>query len=92
MTRDGPLSVLCDAQSIPILLFLGERGTCTKTNIYRGVSRTSNSPKRLEILAGSGLIKLEPVGDGKSTRVALTDRGERVVRSLHEIETALTTQ
>lgn len=92
MTYDGPLSVLCDAQSIPILLFLGERGTCTKTDIYRGVSRTSNAPKRLEILAGSGLIQLDPSDDGRSTMVALTDRGERVVRSLHEIETALATQ
>ena len=26
MAYDGPLSVLCDAQSIPILLFMGSMG------------------------------------------------------------------
>lgn len=68
MTYDGPLSVLCDTQSIPILLFIGRHGNCIKSNIYRGVSRTSNTPKRLESLAGSGLIEMEPVGDGEDNQ------------------------
>ena len=92
MTYDGPLSVLCDTQSIPILLFIGRHGNCTKSNIYRGVSRTSNTPKRLESLAGSGLIEMEPVGDGRATRVLLTDMGVRVVNLLRDIESIMSEQ
>lgn len=92
MTYDGPLSVLCDTKSIPILLFIGRHGNCIKSNIYRGVSRTSNTPKRLESLAGSGLIEMEPVGDGRTTRVLLTDMGVRVVKLLRDIESILSGQ
>lgn len=89
MAYDGPLSVLCDAQSIPILLFMGEHGTCTKTAVYREVSHSSTTPKRLESLANSGLIRMETLGNGRTTLVHLTDRGERVMGFLRDIESSL---
>ena len=59
MTYDGLLSVLCDMHAIPILLFVEERGQCIKSDIYREVGRQANMPKKLEILADSGLIDME---------------------------------
>lgn len=92
MTYDGPLSVLCDTHAIPILLYVGERGQCIKTDIYREVGRPANMPKKLESLEDSGLIELEPKGDGRTTTVLLTDMGGRVVKLLRDIESILSSQ
>ena len=92
MTYDGPISVLCDTHAIPILLYVGERGRCNKTDIYREVGRHANMPKKLESLADSGLIELEPKGDGRTTTVFLTDTGDRVVKLLRDIDSILSSQ
>ena len=91
MTRNGPLSVLCDTHAIPILLYIGERGRCTKTDIYREVGRHANMPRKLETLADSGLIELEQ-GSGRTTTVLLTEMGCRIVKLLRDIEVALSAQ
>ena len=92
MTYDGPISVLCDTHAIPILLYVGERGRCNKTDIYREVGRHANMPRKLETLADSGLIEMEPVGDGRTTTVLLTDMGSRIVKLLRDIEAIMSTQ
>lgn len=92
MTFDGPLSVLCDQHAIPILLFVEGREACTKSDVYRNIGHHSNMPKKLETLADSGLIELEPKGDGRTTTVLLTDMGGRVVKLLHDIESILSGQ
>lgn len=92
MTYDGPLSLLCDTHAIPILLYVGEHGQCIKSDIYREVARHTNMPKKLETLADSGLIELEPKGDGRTTTVLLTDMGGRVVKILRDIESILSLQ
>ena len=92
MTYDGLLSVLCDMHAIPILLFVEERGQCINSDIYREVGRHANMPKKLESLADSGLIELEPKGDGRTTTVFLTDTGDRVVKLLRDIDSILSSQ
>lgn len=92
MTYDGLLSILCDMHAIPILLFVEERGQCIKSDIYREVGRQANMPKKLEILADSGLIDMEPKGDGRTTTVLLTDKGDRIVKLLRDIEAVLSLQ
>ena len=92
MTYDGPLSVLCDTHAIPILLYVGERGRCIKSDIYREVGRYANMPKKLESLEDSGLIEMESAGDGRATTVLLTDTGDRVVKILLDIESILSSQ
>ena len=92
MTYDGPLSVLCDTHAIPTLLYVGERGRCIKSDIYREVGRHANMPKKLESLEDSGLIEMESAGDGRTTTVLLTDTGDRVVKILRDIESILSSQ
>lgn len=92
MTYDGPLSVLCDTHAIPILLYVGECGQCIKSDIYREVGRHANMPRKLETLADSGLIEMEPVGDGRTTTVLLTDMGSRIVKLLRDIEAIMSAQ
>ena len=89
MTYDGPLSVLCDTHAIPILLYVGKRKRCIKSDIYREVARHANMPKKIDALTDSGLIELEPEGDGRTTTVLLTDTGGRVVKLLRDIESIL---
>lgn len=89
---EGPLSVLCDTHAIPILLFVSERGPCSKTDIYNSVGRNANMPKKIDALANSGLVELESKGDGRTVKVLLTDMGGRVVELLHDIELAMSEQ
>lgn len=42
--------------------------------------------------SGFGLIEMEPVGDGRTTRVLLTDMGVRVVNLLRDIESIMSEQ
>ena len=53
------------------------------------MSHSSTTPKRLDSLANSGLIRMETLGNGRTTLVHLTDRGERVVGLLRDIESSL---
>ena len=92
MTYDGPLSVLCDTHAIPILLYIGEYGSCIKSDIYREVARHANMPKKIDALADSGLIELEPGKGGRTTTVLLTDMGGRVVKILRDIDSLLSSQ
>ena len=92
MTYDGPLSVLCDTHAIPILLFIGERGQCIKSDIYREVARHANMPKKIEALVDSGLIELESSEGGRTATVLLTDTGGLVVKLLRDIEAVLPSQ
>ena len=92
MTHGGPLSVLCDTHTIPILLFVEANGRCTKSDIYREVGRHANMPKKIDRLEDSGLIELEPKGDGRTTLVLLTDMGGCVVKLLHDNENAMSAQ
>ena len=92
MTYDGPLSVLCDTHAIPILLYVGNRGRCIKSDIYREVGRPANMPKKIDALVDSGLIELESVGGGRTTTVLLTDTGGRVVELLRDIEATMSPQ
>ena len=92
MTYDGPLSVLCDTHAIPILLYVGEHGHCIKSDIYREVARHTNMPKKIDALADSGLIELEPSEGGRTTTVLLTDMGGRVVKLLRDIDSILSSQ
>ena len=92
MTYDGPLSVLCDTHAIPILLYLGEHGRCIKSDIYREVARHANMPKKIDALADSGLIELEPSEGGRTTTVLLTDMGGSVVKLLRDIDSILSLQ
>lgn len=92
MTYDGPLAVLCDTHAIPILLYIGEHGRCIKSDIYREVARHANMPKKIDALADSGLIELEPSEGGRTTTVLLTDMGGSVVKLLRDIDSILSLQ
>ena len=92
MTYDGPLAVLCDTHAIPILLNIGEHGRCIKSDIYREVARHANMPKKIDALADSGLIELEPSEGGRTTTVLLTDMGGSVVKLLRDIDSILSLQ
>lgn len=46
-------------------------------------------PKKIDSLADSGLIELEPKGDGRTVKVLLTGKGAHVVELLRDMEQAM---
>ena len=81
--KEHPISVLCDAHTIPMLMFLRENGPSCKTDIYASVGRSANMPLKISRLEGSGLVRVDEVGI--SDVVGLTELGESVAARLGEI-------
>lgn len=82
-----PLRVLEGAHTMSILLFVYENPECLKTDVYKGVTRNQSLPKRLEGLEAAGLLVLE---EGRSsTRIRLTEKGERVAECISAMHDAM---
>lgn len=62
------------------LLFLLENGSCTKMELYHGVSKNPRMPEKLEELVGLGLLTVENVD--RATEVCLTDKGRDVAAAI----------
>ena len=88
--EEHPISVLCDAHTIPMLMFLRENGPSCKTDIYASVGRSANMPLKIARLEGSGLVRVDEVGI--SDVVGLTELGESVAERLGEIDSLMLEQ
>ena len=88
--KEHPISVLCDAHTIPMLMFLRENGLSRKTDIYASVGRSANMPLKIARLEGSGLVRVDEVGI--SDVVGLTELGESVAARLGEIDSLMLEQ
>lgn len=88
---NGSLDIPCDRHVIPMILFLHGNGSCGRTKLYRGVSRNSNIPAKLDRMADAGLILIEDSGSNTS-ELSLTETGRGVAEILKEIEMVLSEQ
>lgn len=85
MNREGhPSLMLADTHVIPILLYVGENGGCTRTELYLEVARSANTPGKLDMLVSRGLLEQTRVGN--CCRLALTRTGRDVVERIREID------
>ena len=87
MGFDRPVGVLCDRHAIPILLYIMERGTCTRTAVYDAIGRSANIPSKIDILVDAGLVDV--VEAGRTGILSLSDLGSRVAHELCEIDEAM---
>ena len=82
--EEHPSLVLADTHVIPILLFVEENQDCTRTDVYTKVTRTVNTPRKIDMLVSEGLLEQTQVGN--CCRLALTRTGRDVVERIREID------
>ena len=88
--KEHPIQVLCNTHTIPMLMFLREKGPSTKTEIYSSVGRSANMPAKIDRLRETGLVTVEVVGI--SEIVGLTDVGDRIAGILAEVDALMSSQ
>ena len=82
--KEHPISLLCDAHTIPMLMFLRENGPSRKTDIYSAVGRSASMPQKIDRMVSAGLVEVSPVGI--SEVVGLTSLGMAVADRLAVID------
>ena len=82
--------MLCDAHTIPMLMFLRENGPSRKTDIYSAVGRSASMPQKIDRMVSAGLAEVSSVGI--SEIVGLTELGESVSKKLGEIDSLMLEQ
>ena len=86
---NGPQSVVCETHTIPTLLFVCKSGPSSNMDTYSDVGHNLNMPRKLESLANSGLLELEPKGDGRAMKVFPTYMGSHVMEPLRYMRDAM---
>lgn len=80
------MRVFEERNTIPILYYLSEHGSCRKTDIYRDVTRNSRIPDLLDMMEGCRIIHQEKVGARDAeVIITITDAGRAVVNNLDSI-------
>ena len=82
--EEHPSLVLADTHVIPILLFVEENQDCTRTDVYTKVTRTVNTPRKIDALTSAGLLEQTHVGP--ACRLRLTGTGREVAIRIREID------
>ena len=82
--KEHPISVLCDAHIIPMLMFLDENGPRCKTEIYAAVGRSASMPQKIDRMVSAGLAEVSAVGI--SEIIGLTELGRSVAGRLRDID------
>ena len=81
--------VLGPSHVMSILLYVRDRPGCTRSDVYRDVTRNANTLWKLRLLETRGILDMSQRGSYNSCLLRLTDRGERVAELLTEIGKAL---
>ncbi len=87
---EHPSLVLADRHIIPMLLYIGEHGGCTRSDIYAAVARSVNTPGKIDMLESGGLVESTVVGG--VGRLTLTGVGAEVVERIREIDALIRRQ
>lgn len=76
--------LLSSARAADILLYVHEHPCCRRSDVYRDVSRNSLTKGKIMDLLDAGLLDCDVVPN-----LELTDRGERLVGCLFDLERLL---
>lgn len=74
---------------IGILLFVHDKGGCTRMELYNGVANNDRMPDKLALLEEQGLIVQKEVPISHAMRIDMTEKGERFVALLKEADSLL---
>ena len=85
------IKILEERNTIPILYYLSEHGSCRKTDIYRDVTRNSRIPDLLDMMEDCRIIQQQRIGvRDTEVIISITDAGRAVVNNLDSIAHIIT--
>jgi len=82
-----PLEILESGRAMQMLRIICAEQGCTRTDIYRAVTRNMAMPRKIEELAEAGLIETET--ENGIVRLYPTEAGIRVSELLDEISSVI---
>ena len=82
-----PLEILESGRAMQMLRIICAEQGCTRTDIYRAVTRNMAMPRKIEELAEAGLIETET--ENGVVRLYPTEAGIRVSELLDEISSVI---
>jgi len=82
-----PLEILESGRAMQMLRIICAEQGCTRTDIYRAVTRNMAMPRKIEELAAAGLIETET--ENGIVRLYPTEAGIRVSELLDEISSVI---
>ena len=82
-----PLEILESGRTMQMLRIICAEQGCTRTDIYRAVTRNMAMPRKIEELAAAGLIETET--ENGIVRLYPTEAGIRVSELLDEISSVI---
>ena len=82
-----PLEILESGRAMQMLRIICTEQGCTRTDIYRAVTRNMAMPRKIEELAAAGLIETET--ENGIVRLYPTEAGIRVSELLDEISSVI---
>ena len=77
--------VLEPSHAISILFYVRNHPGCTRSDVYRDVTRNANTLWKMRMLEAHGLLDMSSRGPYNSFPLRLTERGERAVELLDEL-------
>ncbi len=86
---DSELQIFEEKNTISILLYLDQVGKGRKVDIYGAISTNPRMPKKLLMLEDAGLIYRTVGSCFRCEYYTLTDRGQRIIDGLKEVERIL---
>ena len=81
--------VLGPSHVMSILLYVRDRPGCTRSDVYRDVTRNANTLWKMRMLEAHGLLDMSGRGPYNSCLLRLTERGERAVELLEDMSDIL---
>ena len=89
MSRTKVGDLLESANSVDILLYIWQHPLCQKSEIYANITRNAHTREKIDKLREEGLLSIIPTGKANNSLLQLTDKGNRVVELLSQIEEVL---
>lgn len=79
---ESKISLLEERHMLSTLLYVREHPGCSKSDLYRAVSKNPRMPDKLEILQSLGLLRLYNRDGSSSTFMELTDKGSEFAEAI----------
>lgn len=79
----GRLRILESKYNLTILLFIYQKGTTSKMDLYNNISRNPRMPEKLKELEGLDLLTVDTFE--RTSRISLTDKGTKVAQKVMDI-------
>lgn len=82
-------TILESANMVDILFYIRDHPRCSKSEIYRNITRNAHTPEKMLALRDMGLLEIIDAGRSNVMFLSLTPKGEEIVELLSRAERLL---